>query len=333
VTAAPRAVAGLLELATAFERSQTLQALIAFAVPNLLSERSRTGSDLAQAMGLHAAAADRLLAAGVALGLIAQNGRRFANTPIAERFLVRGRSAYLGDALLHHARSPAQRWARLPARLRAWRPRPGRRAPHRAAAHVVADLEAQHPLACFAGDALAHAHDFSRHRRLLDLGGGSGAMAIALCRRYPRLRATVLDLPPVARLARRHVRQSRLASRIAVRAADLFADPLPERFDLALLANVLSIASESAERALLVRLHERLAPGGTLVISGWILDDDRRSPLLAVLFCLDDVASGAFDTERAAGTYARWLRAAGFASVKRLRFAPPWSALIARKGR
>src|SRR5947207_1941111 len=79
--------------------------------------------------------------------------------------------------------------------------------------------------------------DLSTHRQLLDLGGGTGAMSIALCRSFPALRAIVLDLPPVAAVARESVRESGLTDRIEVREGDLVAEPLPGGCDIVLLAN------------------------------------------------------------------------------------------------
>jgi len=43
--------------------------------------------------------------------------------------------------------------------------------------------------------------DLNHFRRLLDIGGGSGAYDIELCKQYGELRATVFDLPHVAAIA------------------------------------------------------------------------------------------------------------------------------------
>jgi tRNA1(Val) A37 N6-methylase TrmN6 len=48
---------------------------------------------------------------------------------------------------------------------------------------------------------LARTFDLAGAKRLLDVGGGSGAFSIALCQRNPELRATVLDFPNVIDVA------------------------------------------------------------------------------------------------------------------------------------
>jgi hypothetical protein len=47
-------------------------------------------------------------------------------------------------------------------------------------------------------------HDFSPHRRLLDVGGNSGEFARRICAAHPGLTATILDLPVVCAIGRDH---------------------------------------------------------------------------------------------------------------------------------
>jgi hypothetical protein len=75
--------------------------------------------------------------------------------------------------------------------------------------HLLAVFwEAMHSLSTFTARALGRAIDLSGPRRLLDVGGGSAAFDIELCRRYPDLTATVYALPPVAEIAAAKVTQS-----------------------------------------------------------------------------------------------------------------------------
>ena len=50
-------------------------------------------------------------------------------------------------------------------------------------------------LSRYEAEAATTLHDWSQHRRMLDVGGNSGEYALRLCRRYPALHATVFDLP------------------------------------------------------------------------------------------------------------------------------------------
>lgn len=321
----------LLDLATGYQRSRTLFTLVELGVPTLLAGGPLKLEALARALDVHPLAADRFLNACVALGLLRLSRHRYRNAPVADRFLVRDSPTYLGDQILLHGRTTYGVWGELSATLRTWRP-----AATDGASPVQEDqgadaLRAQHNLARLVGHALARAYDFGAHGKLLDLGGGTGAMALSACALHPGLLATVLDLPSVAGAARDAIRDAGLADRVRVAEGNFKTDPLPAGYDVALLANLLSVSSEATNRALFRRIHEQLPEGGAIILCGWILDDDRTSPTVPVLFCLQDINWRAPDVERSGLTYCSWLRDAGFAEVEHRPLCAPTSVVIGRK--
>jgi SAM-dependent methyltransferase len=322
----------LLELATGYQRSKILFALIDLGLPTLLAERPRSLEEIAATLGADPLAADRFLNACVALGLLVREGDRFRNGPESEHFLVRGTPAYLGDLLgRYHRTSYSAAWAQFPQRLCAWRA--GRTADLLWVEGAVAgaELEGRHRLTLLTGDALGVAVDLSLHRRLLDLGGGTGGMSIALCRRFPALRAVIVEVAGALPAARERIRASGLADRIEVLEGDLVDSPLPPGCDVVLLANVLSMLSATASRSLLARLFDYLPSGGTAILSGWMLDCDKTGPLLSALFCMEDIILGAPDVERTSATYADWLAQAGFRDVERATYFEPAGFVLGRK--
>jgi hypothetical protein len=321
----------LLELATGFQRSKTLFAAVDFALPTLLARRSLPLEEIAEPLGLHPLAADRFLHACVALGLVELVDGEYRNTALAETYLVRGKAAYLGDLFARYDRTSYFVWTDLANRLRHWEPGATDDEVPTDADQGDASMRAQHSLARLVGHALGESYDFSRHETLLDLGGGSAAMAISICGVHERLGAVVFDLPAIAPVAEEYIREAGLSDRIRVESGNFKEDPLPAGFDVALLANLLSVSSEETNRALLARIHDALPSGGAVVLSGWILDDSRTGPLIPVLFCLEDINWFAPDVERTASTYAAWLEGAGFVDVEQRAFAPPSSMIVGRK--
>jgi hypothetical protein len=327
----PRPPSELLELATGFQRSKTLFTLVEFAVPTLLARRSLPLDEIARHLEIAPLAADRFLNACVALGLLERVDGEFRNTALSETFLVRGKPAYLGDLVARYDRTSYFVWTDMAARLRSWTPGETDATLPREADQGEASMRAQHGLARLVGRALAESFDFAPHRVMLDLGGGSGAMSIGVCSAHEHLRAVVFDLPPMAPLAEEYAREAGLEARIRVDAGNFKEDPLPEDFDVALLANLLSVSSEETNRRLLARVHERLPEGGAIILSGWILDEGRVSPVVPVLFCLEDIIWQAPDVERSAPTYERWLTEAGFVEIESRAYCPPWSMIVGRK--
>lgn len=109
-------------------------------------------------------------------------------------------------------------------------------------------------------------HDFSAHRRMLDVGGNSGEFILQLCRRHPELRGTVLDLPLVCEIGMEHVLGEPEQARIGFLKADVRKDALPPGYDLIAFKSMLHDWPVEDARGFLAKAAQALAPGGTLLI-------------------------------------------------------------------
>ena len=327
----PRPPIELLDLATGYQKSKTLFALVEFALPTLLAQKPLSLAEIAPLLQVHPIAADRFLNACVALNLLERIDGAFRNTWLSERFLVKGRPAYLGDQFTNYDRTSYPLWTDLTRKIREWQPGENDDETPQEADQGETSMSAQHNLSLLVGHALGESYDFSSYRKMLDLGGGTGGMSLGICGLHDELRSTIFDLPNIVEVARKLVRESGLTSRIEAQAGNFKEDELPTGFDVALLANLLSVASEETNRHLLQKIYERLPDGGACIISGWILDNNRTGPLIPVLFCLEDINWQAPDVERSAATYEAWLREAGFVEIEREMYCPPTSMIVGRK--
>src|SRR5207253_11219056 len=95
-------------------------------------------------------------------------------------------------------------------------------------------------------------------------------------------RGVCFDLPGVVPMAREQVQGSTVAGRVEALAGDFFQDPLPEA-DLYALGRIVHDWSEDKIAALLRKIHERLPPGGAVLIAEKLLTDDKAGPRWAVL--------------------------------------------------
>ncbi len=103
--------------------------------------------------------------------------------------------------------------------------------------------------------------DLTGAKRLMDLGGGSGVMSMALAHRYPEMTFTVVDIPNVCAAGREIAVEKALAVRITYHPADFLGDDLPTGFDVALESDV-NVYSE----ALFRKVRDSLNPGGRFLI-------------------------------------------------------------------
>ncbi len=107
---------------------------------------------------------------------------------------------------------------------------------------------------------------FGLHRRMLDIGGNSGEFALQICRKYPELAASILDLPLVCDIGREHLAREPEAERIRFIKGNAFTDPLPAGFDLISFKSMLHDWPEKDALTLIGKAARTLTPGGTLLI-------------------------------------------------------------------
>ena len=131
----------------------------------------------------------------------------------------------------------------------------------------------------YLGQAMARLLDLRGHTHLLDVAGGSGIYACSLVARHPHLRATVLEKPPVDRVAAAAIAKRGYAERVSVRVGDMFAEEFPADCDAHLFSNVLHDWEEPDVKKLLAKSARALPSGGLLVIHDMHLDEAKSGPL------------------------------------------------------
>jgi predicted O-methyltransferase YrrM len=243
-----------------------------------LKDGPLTAAQVANRLGVDPVRVKPLLYALAASGLLRVDGDRFDNTPEASQFLVRGRPEYIG--MRHQAYR--RRWQTV---LRA---ADSIRTGVSEAPRVYAEMSREqresyylglHTEALAAGRYLAAHEDFSQYRRLVDVGGGSGGVAIALAQAWPQLSATIVDLPATTPIAQRNIEEAGLSDRVRVISADIVRDSLIGSYDVAVLRGVLVVLSREDVRSVLSNVNRVLESGAAIYVIGWILDDSRVAPV------------------------------------------------------
>jgi predicted O-methyltransferase YrrM len=313
-----------MQLASGFWVSSVLASAVELGVFALLDARpGLTADEVARGLGIAGRGTRQLLPACAALGLLAATDGRYRNSTLADRHLVPGRPGYFGGFVrFRHAREYAA-WGRLTEALRTDLPTAWDPGDERASVFAAEDeslrlfWEGAHPLSLACGEALAGALDLSATRTLLDVGGGTGACAIGLCRRLPELRATVYELPFVAELARARVAEAGMEERIAVVEGDFLAEPdLPAGHDTVLLSSVLHNWDPATVATLLAKCHRALLPAGTVIVTELILDDGGAGPPGAALMGLDMLVWTLGGRSYTESEHRAALAAAGFLDVR-----------------
>jgi (2Fe-2S) ferredoxin/SAM-dependent methyltransferase len=276
-------------------------------------------------------ATELLLNALVSLTLLVKRDGVYHNSPAAARYLTAASRDNARPALLHTA-NLWHRWSNLTASVRA-----GGAVTDASAGVDAGDgadwtesfIAAMHRNAGERAPLVVRAVGVANVRRMLDVGGGSGAYSIAFAQANPALRADILDRAAVEPIARRHIQGAGLASRIQVRVGDLCSGPLGEGYDLVFLSAICHMLSPAENVDLLRRCREALAPGGRVVIQDFILEPDGTAPRFAALFALNMLVGTAGGASYSDSEYAAWLAGAGFGEVRHARLPGPTGLMIA----
>ncbi|HVE41154.1 MAG TPA: class I SAM-dependent methyltransferase [Planctomycetota bacterium] len=306
-----------------FRRSKTMFAALELGVFERLGRGPARAEDLSHELGLHADATERLLDACVGLGLLEKKDGAYSNHTSASTYLVRSSPQALVGYLDYSNRVGYKLWGDLETAIRKgthlWETTYGLKGNIFDHFFKTEDskrdfLLGMHGMGMLSSPLVVRAFDLGRFKHLVDLGGATGHLALEACRRYPKLKATVFDLPPVVASAREFLATVPDGSRVELVAGDFFADPLPEA-DLFALGRILHDWSPEKVRTLLRKICDRLSSGGALLIAERLLNADKTGPLSGQLQSLNMLVCTE-GKERNAAEYRTLLLEAGFSDVQ-----------------
>lgn len=322
----------VLDLIEAFRRSKTMFVAVSLGVFDALEEGPATAAALAERFQANAGALERLLDGCTGLGLLRKEDGAYRNTEAASVYLCRHSSRTMAGYILYSDRVLYPMWSNLETALREgsnrWNQTFGFDGPLFSAFFRTDEalrefILGMHGFGLLTSPSVVAAFDLSRFRRFVDLGGGSGHLAMAAHERYPGIHAALFDLPRVVEYAREFV------DGIDTLPGDFFADPLPEA-DLYAVGRILHDWTEEKIARLLRKVYEALPPGGGLLICEKLLDDDKSTPVPALMQSLNMLICTE-GRERSLPEYEALLWQAGFASVEGRCTGTPLDVVLAVK--
>ncbi|MEE8334430.1 MAG: methyltransferase [Alphaproteobacteria bacterium] len=295
-----------------------------------LAHGPKTAVELADVLGVKTRRLEMLLYQLVVADFLEVQDDRFANSAMADHYLVEGRPGYFGGI---HELWTEMFTAQLQTAdsIRTDTPRAKVDFSGMSREELGGFLRGVHGGALLAGRTLAKKPQFTKARHLADIGGGSGGVAIALCQEHPQLQATVFDLPSVVPIAQEMIAEAGLADRITVQTADILGQPLPGGFDIATARNLFQVLSADQNQKAANNIAAALPSDGAFFLVGHICDDSRLSPGSCVgmnMNFLNQYDDGEAYTET---QYCHWLGEAGFADIMREPFLQGASLILASK--
>ena len=308
---------------------RALSLAITLGVFDALAEEPATPRALAERLGLDPVGAETLLTALQALGYLEPTpAAALRNSEVTERLLV---SSSPESIAAFHGEQAKLHWQvldGLEAALRdgtSFAMHEERRDPAEWQAYIRGLFAISRP----EQEANAALVPVERPTSLVDVAGGHGGFAMAMCRRHPELSAHIVDLPPSAAVGREIVEEQGFSDRIEFREGDVFEVGLGDDVDVVSIFNLIHHLPEERNRELAGMAHAALKPGGCIVIG----DTERPRPgegvsahgaLSSLLFYAWSHGHN-FHRDEVEG----WLRDAGFGEVEtRRNEISPWRIIV-----
>jgi hypothetical protein len=270
--AVPDSVA-LRHLSTGFWVSQAIAVVADLGIAEHLKDGPKTCAELASAVGAHVDALYRLLRGTASVGVFAEDAQgRFVLTPLASLLLVEGPQSWRAAALMSGQAWIWQAWGALAHSVKTGQP---------AFEHVFGvDFDtylAQHDEAgnVFQGFmnvataeeamAVSPVYDFSGLHRVVDVGGGRGALLAAVLKANPRLRGVLFDAPHVVAGAQSTLETQGVTDRCEVVGGDFF-ESLPTGGDAYMLKWILVSWDDEQSVTILQNCRHAMGSQGRLLV-------------------------------------------------------------------
>jgi ubiquinone/menaquinone biosynthesis C-methylase UbiE len=306
-----------------------LGAAIEHRIFDLLADGAKTAAEVSRENGASLRGVRAIMNALVGFELLEKDDEgRYSLTPESAAFLVRKNPDYLGG-ILRHGDQLIPRWLHLSEIVKTGKPAMAVNQEGDGSAFFVDFVEDLFPVGYPSAKALAAA--FPQARKVLDVAAGSGVWSIPLAQNSKEVRVTALDWPGVLPATRRVTERMGVAGQYEFLAGDLNSADLGNGYDLATLGQILHSEGETHSRALLGRVFQALAPGGTIAIAEFIANEDRTGPPLAMLFAVNMLVNTEDGDTFTVTEISQWLREAGFVDPRTMEVPAPSPLILASK--
>jgi SAM-dependent methyltransferase len=316
----------IFQIASGYMAAKHLLVAVEIGLFEALKTGPMTVDELAQRTNIPRRTLRIITDAMVALGVIERTGDRYHNGPTASTFLSGSDGPDLRPFLRLLNRVSYPRWIRLEDAVRTDRIIFGESGFTKEERRLYsAGVEA---VTAGTAQALAASYDFAPHRRILDLGGGTGSFLLAILTRYQNLQCTLYDLPQVTAAARECINSNPLGAAIQVIAGDFFHDSIPEGHDAVIIANIVHCFATDRVMHLLRRVRNHVPPEARLLLVDFWTDKTHTQPVFAALmageFLLTPGGGDVYSVDEAQ----QWLHDAGWKVVTHTPLAGPASLIV-----
>lgn len=324
----------VMQFAWGYVPTLMLEAAVRHRVFDVLDSGPKTLKETAAVTGASERGLRAVMNALVGLQFLAKNGDRYALTPESAAFLVSTKPSFMGGLLRHTSEQLIPNWLKLNEIVATGKPAAAvnqEGAGSEFFQQFVADI---FPMSYGAAQALAKylaLGDDGTPVRVLDLAAGSGVWGIAVAQSSKRVTVTAVDWAGVLPATKKMVARFGLSDRYTFVAGDLDSANFGQGHNVATLGHILHSEGETRSRKLLRKTFDALAPGGTIAIQEFLVNEDRTGPVVSLLFAGNMLVNTDEGDTYSFEEISAWLKEAGFTNPRLLDVPGPSPLILATK--
>jgi len=314
----------LRRLINGYQVTQALHVLAVLRIPDELAAGPRPVNDLATAVGANESALYRVLRAAAAIGVLEElPGHRFLLTDLGNGLRADAPESLAGWAAFVGRPYHQAAWARLvdgvrtgevPFRIEFGTDIWTYRREH--ALETPIFNRAMNSLTGSVTESIVAGYDFSRFGLVVDVGGGGGALLVAILNRFPSVRGVLFDLPHVVADSRTFIDESGFGDRIQL-VGGSFLEEVPPGGDAYVLKSVLHNWDDDGARRIFKACRQAMTGQARLLVLERLIPGPNEGTDVKFMDINMFVGPGSF--ERTAEEWERLFDIGGF---KLLRITP-----------
>lgn len=326
----------VLQLAWGYAPTLIIEAAVQNRLFDALAEGATGVDEMARRTGASARGVRAVADALVGLGLLSRVGDAYALTAESDAFLVSQRPGSLAPFFKHMGRQLLPAWLELPRIMRSGAPAAAVNRQDHGAEFFSEFVESLFPLSYAAARALGEHLGVSAATepvRVLDLGAGSGVWGISLAQLSAQVQVTAVDWPRVLDVTRRMAARGGVQDRVRGLGGDLSMVEFGENYQVATIGHILHSEGVDRSRDLLKRTFRALAPGGTVAIMEFLVNEERTGPAASLMFAVNMLVHSEHGDAFTFTEIKGWLEEAGFVDARLLDVPGPSPLVLASRPR
>ena len=321
----------IMQFAWGYAATLILEAAVRNKIFDTLDAGPKTVDEVHAATGASTRGLTAVMNALVGFELLDKDAQgRYSLTPESATFLVSTKPSYSGGMIAHTSEQLVPKWLNLSEIVRTGKAEGALNQQDSGAAFFEKLVPNIFNMSYPSAQALA-AHLRLDKAHVLDLATGSGVWGIALAQSSPNVRVSVVDWPSILEVTKKTVARFGVGDRFSYIPGDLGQADFGSGYSVATLGHILHSEGEARSRKLLKKTFQALAPGGTIAIAEFLVNQDRKGPAMGLIFAVNMLVNTDDGDTYSFEEISQWLREAGFTNPRKLESPGPSPLILATK--